>query len=338
MKKEIKVLILGKGIIGKAIYYYIKKFKAAKKVAFFTNEKEIKNFDVLIGALPNEVAEKALKFALKYKKNLIDVSAVSIPFYLNFKKEILKKGIKVIPGCGVSPGLVNLIVGFESQNFDKINNIEIEAGTLSNNRDFFFPFTWCFEDLIEQHLYKASVIRNGKKINLPPFSGYRKEKLKEVGEFESYFIEEWNTLFYSLKPKNISFRVIRPIGFFHFFQYLKNYGFFQKENLSFTKRILSRKKEDNITLLLVKISGILRGKKKVVFWQNITFAKKKESLNSMQKITALVPVIILNLIFQNKIKNSGILFMEDIGKNKKLFKEIKKAIKNEKTIIFKSKN
>ena len=75
--------------------------------------------------MPNEAAEKGLKLALKYKKDLIDVSALPISFYLKFKKEILKKGIKVIPGCGFSPGLVNLIVGFESQNFKKINRKDI---------------------------------------------------------------------------------------------------------------------------------------------------------------------------------------------------------------------
>ena len=331
-----EVLILGKGKVGQAVAYYLKKFKAAKKVAFFSNEKEIKNFDILIGALPSGVAEKSLKLALKYEKDLIDVSTVAIPFYLKHKKEILKKGIKVIPGCGFSPGLVNLIVGFEAQNFEEINNIEISAGTLPKNVKFFFPFTWCFEDLIEEHL--------------EGFSGYKKEKLKGVGEgeesklssspfvktweFESYFTEEWNSLLYSLKPKNISFRVIRPIGFFHFFQYLKNYGLFQKKNLPIVKNLLTKKNEDNVTLALIKISGIKQKKKKEVIWKIFSFAKKDEKLNSMQKITALVPVAILNLRSQNKIKNSGILFMEEIGENGTLFKEIFKELKREKSLTF----
>ena len=227
-----EVLILGEGKIGQAIFHYLKKLRAAKKVAFFSNEKEIKNFDILIGALPSKVSEKGLKLALKYKKDLIDVSAVAIPFYLKNKKDIFKKGIKIIPGCGFSPGLVNLIVGSEAQNFEEINSIEISAGTLPQNVKFFFPFTWCFEDLIEQHL--------------EGFSGYKKEKLKGVGEFdelsfislprcarefESYFIKEWSSLPYTLRPKNISFRVIRPIGFFIFSNILKIMAFSKKRIL-----------------------------------------------------------------------------------------------------------
>lgn len=333
MKKDFKVLVLGKGRIGQAIAYYLKKNKLARKVAFFSKEGEIKDFDILIGALPSRIAKKGLKLALKYKKDLVDVSAVPIPFYLRFKKEILKKGLKVIPGCGFSPGLVNLISGFESNKLGRINEIGIEAGTLPRGIKFFFPFTWCFEDLIEQHLYPASIIKNGKKINLPPFSGYKKEKLKKIGEFESYFVEEWSSLPYSLKPKNLSFRVIRPVGFFHFFQYLKNFGFFKKENLSLAKKILTGKQTDNITLALVKVFGIFKKKKKEIIWRIFCFAKKNEKLNSMQKITASVPIAILNLLSQNKIKDKGILFMEEIGKDDKLFQEILEKLKKEEILI-----
>ncbi len=335
-------LIVGKGSVGQAIFHRLKKSKATKKVAFFSNEKDVKNYDVLIGALPSEVAEKGLKLALKHKKDLIDVSALPISFYFKHRKEILEKGIKVIPGCGFSPGLVNLIVGFESQNFERINSIKISAGTLPKDNQLFFPFTWCFEDLIEQHLYPAKIIKNKKKISLPPFSGYKRERVKGVGEYESYFVEEWSTLFYSLKPKDIIFRVIRPIGFFHFFQYLKNYGFFKKENLSFTKKILTSKKTDNVTLALVEISGV----KKKVIWKIFSEAERNEKLNSMQKITALLPVTILNLLSpnsrkgrgerrdlslrsQNKIKNKGIIFIEEIAKDKRLFGAILKELKKE---------
>lgn len=318
--ENLRILILGKGSVGGAVFYYLKKLRATKKVAFFSNEKEIKNFDILIGALPSAWAQKGLKLALKYKKDLIDISTVAIPFYLKHKKEILKKGIRVIPGCGFSPGLVNLIAGFESQNFEKINNIEIAAGTLPKNVNFFFPFTWCFEDLIEEHL--------------EGFSGYKKERLKEVGEFESYFIEEWNSLLYTLfKSKNISFRVIRPVGFFHFFQYLKNYGFFKKENIALTKKMLTKEKKDNVTLGLIKISGIYQQKKKEVVWKLFSEAKQTDKLNSMQKITALVPAIILGFISQDKIKNSGILFVEEMAKDKELFQEILAKLKKEGILI-----
>ncbi|MDD5145580.1 MAG: saccharopine dehydrogenase C-terminal domain-containing protein [Candidatus Pacebacteria bacterium] len=338
MEKDFKVLILGKGRIGRAVLFYLKKLKTAKKVVVLGSEKEIKNCDLLISALPGSAGEKGLKLALEYKKDLIDVSVLPIPFYMKFKNAILKKGIMVIPGCGFSPGLVNLIIGAEAKKFQRINKIEIEAGTLPQNSQFVFPFTWCFEDLIEEHLDESAVIKNGKKITLPAFFGYRKDELKEVGEFESYFFEEWTSLSYSFKVKDLVFRVIRPIGFLYFIQFLKSYGFFEKENFAFTKKLLTARQTDNVTLAKVSVFGISQKKKQEVLWKIFSFSKKKEILNSMQKITGIIPAVITNFINENKIQNKGILFMEEIGKDDGLFREILKELEKEKGLIVQKEN
>jgi saccharopine dehydrogenase-like NADP-dependent oxidoreductase len=101
--------------------------------------------------------------------------------------------------------------------------------------------------------------------------------------------------------------------------------------------LLTQKKVDNVTLALVKISGVSQRQKKEVFWKVFSFAKKGDKLNSMQKITSIVPVIILQLFSKDKIKNKGVIFMEDLGKNKNLFKEILKEIKKEKSFYFSQK-
>ena len=49
----------------------------------------------------------------------------------------------------------------------------------------------------------------------------------------------------------------------------------------------------------------------------------------MQKITGLVPVVILRLILEKKIKSSGLLLMEEIGKEKRLFQRVLKELKKE---------
>jgi len=230
-----KILILGKGRIGKAVEYYLRKYKLPLRVSFFSREGNVKNSFLLIGALPGDVGEKSLRLALRFKKNLIDISDLDYTFYLKYKKEIEKKGIKVFPESGFSPGLVNLICGREVKD-NKVKEIEIKAGTLSPKK-FFFPFLWCFEDLIETHQIKATLIKKGKKIKVSSFSDYRKEKIKGI-EAESYLAEGLESLIHALKVKNMNYRILRPFGFYDFFQYLRKQGFFKKENIAFTKKIL----------------------------------------------------------------------------------------------------
>ena len=328
IKKDFKILILGKGKIGLAAFHYLKKLKAARKVAFFSNEKGIKDFDILIGALPGEVGERSLKLALKYKKDLIDLSDLEPEFYLKKKGEIERKGITVIPNCGFCPGLINLILGWEIANQKNIKEIEIKAGTLSPKK-FFFPFLWCFEDLILEHQIPSWQIISGKKIKFAPFSGYQKEKFFGI-EAESYFGQSgFDNLINSLKVKSFKFRIIRPFGFFWFFQFLKNQGALTKRNFETTKKILESQKEDNLTVAEIKILT----KDKKIIWQMKSFSKKTEVLNSMQKIAGLMPVILAELVLENRIKDTGILLMEEIGKDDNLFKEILEKLKKEGILI-----
>lgn len=317
-----RILIIGEGRIGKAIEYYLKKMSPYLKVGFFSKESDVKNSSLLIGALPGEVGEISLKLALKFKKDLIDVSDVDYTFYLRRKKEIERKGISVFPGCGFSPGLVNLICGREVKE-NKVKEIEIKAGTLSP-RKFSFPFLWCFEDLIESHQVKATLVKKGKKIKVAPFSDYKREKIEGI-EVESYLAEGLESLIENLKVKNMSYRILRPLGFFNFFSYLDSYGFFKKENLNFTKKVLERKKEDNITLAKVKI----KTKNKEIIWKIKSFSRKNDKLNSMQKITAVFPAVLTKKLFEKGFTQKGLFFPEKLGEDEKLFKRILRQVKKE---------
>ena len=317
-----KVLILGKGRMGRAIAHYFKKFKLPIRIKFLLKEKEIKNSSILIGALPSEIGELGLKLALKFRKDLIDISDVDFPFYLKHKKEIFKKGISVFPEWGFSPGITNLICGREARK-NKIKKLEILAGTLSP-QEFFFPFTWCFEDLVEVHKLKATLIKMGKRKRLPPFSDYKKERIEGI-EGESYLAEGLCSLIENLKVRDMSYRILRPLGFFYFFKYLESYGFLKKRSFQHIKSILEKKKNDNLTLAYIKI---MTSKKKIL-WKIKSFSSKNEKLNSMQKITAIFPVILLKFLLKKDFPKGKIFFPENIGKDESLFRYFLKELKKE---------
>lgn len=328
--ENLKVLILGKGRIGKAVSYYLKKMKATQKVAFFSNGKQVKNFNLLIGALPGDIGEKSLKLALNYKKDLIDVSDSEPEFYFEKGKKIKRKKITVVPGCGFCPGLVNLILGREIADNKNIQEIEIKIGSLSPKK-FYFPFLFCFEDLIWEDLNPSWQIINSKKRKFSPSSGYQEEKFFGI-DAESYFAQSgFDNLIQSLKIENFKFRIVRPFGFSIFLKYLENYGFLKEKNLETTKKFLdsklpiARQKEDNLTFAEIQITT----KSRKIIWRVKSFSKSYEKLNSMQKITGLMPAIFTQFFSTKKIKERGILLMEDIGKDKILFKEILKKLKKE---------
>jgi len=323
MPRSKKALILGQGRIAGAVAYYLKKNNPSWAVSYLSSDREVRNADILIGALAGALGEKGLGLALKYRKNLIDISDLDPPFYLRRKKEIEKSGITVLPGCGFSPGLVNFILGRELSSLEGIKEIEIKAGSLSS-RKLFFPFLWCFEDLALEHQIPSWQIRAGKKRKFPAFAGYKKEKFFGI-EAESYYCASgFENILDKTKLKNFSCRVLRPLGFGKFFGFLKNAGFLSKENQAFTKKVVEANAEDNITLAQINISA----KDRKVRWLIKACSKKNETLNSMQKMTAAPAAAMAGFLVCGRIKKAGLLFMEDLGGDAGVFKDLLNGIKN----------
>jgi len=122
--------------------------------------------------------------------------------------------------------------------------------------------------------------------------------------------------------KNFTFRLVAPCGFFEFYNFLKNQGFFEKENFQITKKILESKIEDNLTFAKIRIES----KEKKFSFIVKSFSKKEEKLNSMQKISIVFPFEVLKKINERKIKK-GLIFPEDLAKenfSKEIFENLKK--------------
>lgn len=328
MQKGFKVLILGNGRIARAVYYYLEKSALIKKTAFLKQKQDASECDLLIGALPGDLGALPLSLALKYRKNLIDISDVEPGFYLKKEKEVFKKRISVIPCCGFCPGLLNFILGNELARKEKIGKIEVKAGSLSQIK-YYFPFLWCFEDLVLEHRIPSRQIIGGKIKKFSPFAGYRKEFFFGI-EAETYFAQSgFENMLGGLKARNFTFRVIRPAGFKEFFSYLESEGFLRKETMPVTKNIVENNVKDNITLAQIHIE---QGNKKIN-WQIASCAKQKEEINSMQKITALAPVALAKALLRQKIKKNGLFFMEELGTDNALFAAVLEENRKEKILL-----
>ena len=310
MRKKARVALLGDGRIGQAVRYYCQRSGFVKTAEFLRKDKDLGSFDLLIGALPGGIGERCLQLALAYKKNLIDISDVDPPAYLKQRKEIEKRGIVVIPGCGFSPGLVNFLLGYEFSSGKRISKVEIRAGSLSP-RESFYPFLWCFEDIIVEHTIPSWQLIAGEKKKFRPFDGYRKEIFRGIPAENYYCPSGFENLLKKFHVQDFICRVVRPRGFQTFFSFLKNQGCFKKDALPMAKRLLESVKEDNITLGEIFFSA----GNKTVLWSMYASSRAGEKLNSMQKITAAVPAAVAQFLLEGKIKEKGLIFMDELAED-----------------------
>lgn len=316
MRKS-RVLIIGDGRIGRAAAHYCKGDSSVAGVDFLTAQKDLRPYDVFIGALPGRLGERCLALALRHKKDLIDVSDVDPPFYLRHKKQIEKCGIRVIPGCGFSPGLVNCILGREAASNPSIRDVEIKAGSLARVAHY-FPFLWCFEDLILEHQMDSQQMMGGQKRRCPPFDGYRKEKFFGIPAESYYCASGFENALHKVGARHGICRVVRPDGFREFFLFLRQHGFLSDAHRAFSQRIAEGRTEDNITFAEISLSAGVRR----VRWRVKSSCVKGEALNSMQKVTASVPAVIAGWMMAGTLKNRGLFFMEELGRDPEFFSNL----------------
>jgi saccharopine dehydrogenase-like NADP-dependent oxidoreductase len=328
MKRNFSVLIIGNGRIACAVSHYLLKSQLVSNVAFYEKGIDIKKSNLLIGCLPGDLASLPLKLALRCKKNLIDISDVEQEFYLGKQQAIKRCGITVIPCCGFCPGLLNFILGNELSVKKNIDSIEVSAGSLSKIAHY-YPFLWCFEDLILEHRIKSWQIIAGLTREFKPFDGYQRHTFYDI-EAESYYAQSgFENMLKGIRVKEFIYRVVRPYGFKEFFLYLENEGFLKKDNLAVTKKIAEQNVKDNISLAQIKIiSGRVCAN-----WQLKSFSGMKESLNSMQKITTVTPVAVAEALLDGSIQDKGVLLMEDLGAERVLFDRVLAANRKENILI-----
>ena len=80
MREAYKVAVIGDGRVGRAAAHYLKSLSFTGKVDFLAREDHASRYDLLIGALPGEIGGRCLESALRYRKNLIDISDIDPPF------------------------------------------------------------------------------------------------------------------------------------------------------------------------------------------------------------------------------------------------------------------
>ena len=316
------VLVVGNTRIGQAVKLYLKTCPGIGKIASLGDETEVDRFDILVGALAGDIGKQSLSLAIKHKKHLVDIADIEPEFYLDRRKRIDSAGITVVPCCGFSPGLLDLILGNETRHPENMESISIKAGTLCPEA-FFFPFLWCFEDLIYAHRHGSRQKINHRFKTFSPFEGYAEEAFSGI-RAETYFSQSgFDNLLDVYPVRDFTFRVIRPMGFSGFFRFLDQHGFLDKRRFEETKKVLEGRKKDNITLAEITIIR----KNGQVRWQVKSEAKKNERLNSMQKITALPPALVAGEIAAGALSGRGLVFMETLGRDERFFKNMIRRIR-----------
>ena len=180
-----KIIVLGAGLVGGVIAKDLaKKHKVTsvdisrknlnkldgidKICADISNTKIlqdlIKEFDLVIGAVPGFMGYKMMKDVIKAGKNIVDISFYpEDPFQLD--KLAKDNNVIAVMDCGVAPGMGNIIFGYHDLNM-KITDYECLVGGLPERREWPYEYQAVFSpiDVIEEYIRPARYVQNNQII------------------------------------------------------------------------------------------------------------------------------------------------------------------------------
>ncbi len=175
--------------------------------------KRMSEYDLAVGALPSRFGFGAMRAAILAKRPLVDVSFCSED-PLSLDAEAKQAGITIFPDCGLAPGLTHLCCGHAASD-GLPDEITMYVGGVAQDRErpYGYVNTWSLDDLLEEYVRPARIVRDGKPVTLPSFDDLDRVQVPGVGEMESFLSDGLRTIIDTFPGvKNMSERTLRWPG------------------------------------------------------------------------------------------------------------------------------
>lgn len=302
----------------------------------------IKDFDLIIGAVPGFMGFNTLKTIIEAGKNVVDISFFEEdPFALD---QLAKsKNVTAVIDCGVAPGLSNIILGWHNSKME-IDSFECFVGGLPFKRTLPFQYKAPFSpiDVIEEYTRPARIIENGKLIIKSALSEPELIEFDPVGTLEAFNTDGLRSLLNTMKIPNMKEKTLRYPGHIGHIQFLKDAGFFGIEEIEiegkkikpmdFSSKILFPHwklipGEPEFTAMLVRIKGT--EKKEAIGYTYKLFDKYDDNKNitSMSRTTGYTCSSVARRVLNNDFTRKGISPPEYVGADENCFSKIIEDLK-----------
>jgi len=357
-----KIIILGAGMVGRAIAVDLSKKHQVTSVDIDKNaldllskkpniktsildvtdldalSKAVKDFDIVISAVPGFLGLQTMIQVIRQKRDLVDISF--LPEDVLYLDSLAKENeVTVVMDCGIAPGMPNYIVGHHNESM-KIDEVEYMVGGLPKTRTFPFeykaPFSPC--DVIEEYTRPARFVENNTVVVKPAMSDAELVHFDEIGTLEAFNTDGLRSLIFTMR--HIPFmkeKTLRYPGHIRLIQAFRDAGFFDKEPtiikgkevipFDFTSRILFDAwklgpDEPEFTVMRIILKGTEKNMSKEIIYELYDEFDEKEKVSSMARTTGFTATGTVEMILNRVFTENGVFPPELVGKDPECFEFI----------------
>ena len=287
--------------------------------------------DVALCALLHDQSLISLDAAVSKGVHYIDLVGEAPLERMKYDSRAKEKGIAVISGLGVSPGITNICVGRAVHLLDEaekgivgVGGVPVEPRPPLNYR-----IVYAVESLLGLYERDVLILKDGKIKRVDPLTGLEKiEFANPFSEMEWFYTDGLNSMTYTLQEKimNLAEKTIRHSGHVAGIQTLKECGFFSRDSVEVDgQKVVPRRlmevvldermklgEDQDATLLRIEVSGKQDGKPVTHVFEMADFFDTERQYSSMGKTTSFPASIGAQMIMSGQITQRGVVFPENI--------------------------
>ena len=357
MGLQMKVLVLGMGLMGPTIAkdccidldvtkvtgcdIYEGKLEEAKKyvdspkfdtaVVSVTDHDALveimKGYDLVIHGTASRFSLNALKAAMEAKIDIVDLAGGGYPQEGSIYDEVEKAGITAMPGCGVDPGLIDILSGQAIHMLDQTDEVLFACGGLPKNPEPPLYYKIVFGGTrMPVRPGKVPMIVEGEQLEMDRYSEVESIFVAELEPMEA-FVDGYPSSLLKLcvekGVQNFRGKTIRYSGFVDKIMFLKDLGLISEEPIDYDGakvvpreffhkiiyplvRFDTAEGDRDLTVLLVRVSGTKDGKEMNISYDMVDFYEEEKQITSMAKTTGYTAAIIARMLGRGAIKQKGI--------------------------------
>ncbi len=268
----------------------------------------VAGYDLAVGALPSRLGFATMRAAIEAKRPLVDVSfAAENPLELH--AEARAAGVPIVPDCGVAPGLSHLAAGHASSQ-GPLEEVVIYVGGVAQDpgRPYGYVVTWSLEDLLEEYLRPARIVRNGAVETVPVFSELERVQVDGAGEMEAFLSDGLRTALETFPDvPTLEERTLRWPGHVEQVKPLVESGRFLEE---FREKCVVEEPRD-LVALLVRVRWKDGRRERLTLVDRWDDATKQ---TAMSRTTALTTAVTAQLVARGGAREPGVHPLEHVGR------------------------
>lgn len=300
--------------------------------------------DVIVAALPSTVIARGLRAAIAARKPWVDLSSPTSEEIEELRPLVQDAGITVILGCGVEPGLTEILARYAAQQLDSVDELHIKCGGIPAQPDGPLNYRIVFGgSRLPLRDSDGHAVHEGELKKVPRYSGVERLLVDGVGEVEAWHenFMPWLLELKALKGvRTGSQKTVRWPGYADKVTVLKELGLLSQKPVAVGEvevtpksvvdavlfpHVRMREDDRDITILRIDIVGTRKDRPRSYRIEMVDRFDDNTGMTSMARTTAFTGAIVGRMVARGEIKAKGINTPEQVitGKRfKRLMEEL----------------